>query len=30
MILDSVLSGDLVRLVAVFNAAKVIDDSSPS
>lgn len=25
MILDSVLSGDLVRLVAVFNAAKVID-----
>ena len=25
LLLDSVLSGDLVRLVAVFNAAKVID-----
>ncbi len=25
MLLDSVLSGDLVRLVAVFNAAKIID-----
>ncbi len=25
LLLDSVLSGDLVRLVAVFNSAKVID-----
>ena len=26
LVLDSVLSGDLVRLVAVFNSAKLIDD----